>query len=165
MSRKQETNPETSVLIQAEKAALKLIARAEQCSSGLSYKLERRGFDSKSINEVISKLTELKLIDDLRFARLWLGLKIQLACTSHARSPRRILASLQNRGIDHKTAETAFKEILDEDTEFAILELFMKKQKKAARFAATRTSELFGLKHFLKSEGFSRVVIEKYLEG
>jgi len=53
----EETEETLSPSLRAEKIALRLIARAEQCTSGLVRKLERRGFDSACISEVVSKLT------------------------------------------------------------------------------------------------------------
>jgi len=57
----------------AEKPALRLIARAEQCSAGLSRKLEKRKISAKCAGAVISKLIEAGLIDDERYARYGLS--------------------------------------------------------------------------------------------
>ena len=48
----------------AEKAALRLIARAEQCSGGLARKLEKRGCTAASVSAVILQLCELDLLND-----------------------------------------------------------------------------------------------------
>jgi regulatory protein len=137
--------------LRAEKTALRLIARAEQCAGGLTRKLEKRGFDSACICEVISKLTELNLLDDNRFARLWLESRLRLP-----RSPRRLLSSLCARGIDRDDAQTALKNVLDEDTELALLRRFAKK------YSGKKDSDPRSLKYLLKSEGFSRVAINNF---
>ncbi|WP_461245756.1 regulatory protein RecX [Treponema sp. R6D11] len=147
-----EENEDPSPYLRAEKTALRLIARAEQCTGGLTRKLERRGFDSACIGEVIAKLTELKLLDDNRFARLWLESRLHLP-----RSPRRLLSSLCARGIDHDDAQTALKNILDEETELSLLARFAKKYSKKAK------GELHSLKYLLKSEGFSIMAIKRFL--
>jgi regulatory protein len=147
-----------SACLRAEKAALRLIARAEQCTPGLARKLKKRGHESVCINAVISRLTELKLLDDRRFAQLWLESRLRLA-----RSPRRLLSSLYSRGIDRDDAESALKAALDEDTEDALLSRFVKKHSRKAGGnddrAVTRS-----LKYLLKSEGFSSAAIQKFFD-
>jgi len=145
-------NNEVTPCLRAEKAALRLIARAEQCTGGLTRKLEKRGFDSACIGEVISKLTELKLLDDNRFSRLWLESRLRLP-----RSPRRLLISLCARGIDHDDAQAAIKNVLDEDTELALLARFAKKYSRKVK------GEPRLLKNLLKNEGFSRGAINRFL--
>jgi regulatory protein len=145
-------NNESTPYLRAEKIALRLIARAEQCTGGLTRKLERRGFDSACINEVISKLTELKLLDDNRFARLWLESRLRLP-----RSPRRLLSSLCARGIDHDDAQTALKNILDEETEMSLLARFAKK------YSRKTDGDSRSLKYLLKNEGFSSLAIKQFL--
>jgi regulatory protein len=139
--------------LRAEKTALRLIARAEQCSGGLARKLKKRGFDTVSINRVISQLAELDLLDDSRFARLWLQSRLRFT-----RSPRRLLSSLCARGVDRNDAETALKAVLDKDTEFALLAQLVRKCPQKNRGGA------LSLKFFLKSEGFSTAAIHQFLE-
>jgi regulatory protein len=140
-----------SVCLNAEKIALRLIARAEQTSFGLTRKLVKRGLDAACVNTALSRLVELELVDDARFARLWLESRLRLA-----RSPRRLLAALTSRRIDRDDAEAALNSVLDEETEFALLSRFVKK----------RAPKLEGrpLKYLLKSEGFSPQAIQQYFE-
>ena len=140
----------------AEKAALRLIARAEQCSAGLSRKLGQRKFDSSVINEVIAKLTKLKLLDDDRFARLWLESRLRLT-----RSPRQLISSLCAKGIDRDAAEAALKKALDEDTELKLIARYVKKNTKKISKNGDVT---LSLKYLLKNEGFTYQVIERYLD-
>jgi regulatory protein len=144
------TNPDYK---KAEKIALRLIARAEQCSCGLARKLEKRGCDAAGISEVISRLCELNLLDDSRFARMWLQSRLRFA-----RSPRRLLSSLYARGIDHDIAQAALKEALDEQAEFAMLEKFAKKRAKKAE------NVMRNIKFQLKNEGFSASAIQRFME-
>ena len=147
-----------SACLQAEKAAFRLIARAEQCTSGIARKLEKRKFDAACIKTVISRLTELKLLDDRRYAQLWLESRLRVS-----RSPRRLLSSLCAKGIDRDDAEAAMKAALDEEAEFAMLTRFAKRHLKktgGGEQAVTRT-----LKYLLKSEGFSPQAIQKFLSG
>jgi len=146
-----EETEEISPYLRAEKTALRLIARAEQCTGGLTRKLERRGFDSACVSEVVSKLTELKLLDDNRFSRLWLESRLHLP-----RSPRRLLSSLCARGIAHDEAQTALKNALDEETELLLLARFAKKYSRKAK------GDPRSLKYLLKNEGFSTTAIKRF---
>ena len=158
---------EVTEYIKAEKTALRLIARAEQCSAGLARKLEKRKHDPAVIREVISKLIELKLLNDSRFARLWLQSRLRFT-----RTPRRLLASLCARGIDRDEAESAIKEVLDAETEKTLLARFVKKSARKLRNMRRKPGNNEGkgenvtrsLKFLLKGEGFSAAAIEEYLE-
>ena len=147
-----------SECLRAEKAALHLIARAEQCSLGLARKLEKRKFDTACVNAVISRLSELKLLDDSRFSRLWLESRLRFA-----RSPRRLLSALCGRGIDRDDAESALKAVLDEEAELSLLTRFVKKY--ARKSGGDGESVTRSLKYLLKSEGFSHTAVQKFLDG
>ena len=144
-----------SACFRAEKTALRLIARAEQCSAGLSRKLEKRGYERVCVNAVISRLLDLRLLDDCRFAQLWLESRLRLA-----RSPRRLLIALCARGVDRGDADAAIKAVLDDDAEFSLLARFVKKQARKIRNIGDDTRSL---KYMLKSEGFSLTAIERFL--
>jgi len=146
----------TSEYIQVEKAALRLIARAEQCSAGLTRKLKKRKFDEAIINDVICKLTEINLLNDSRYARLWLQSRLRLT-----RSPRLLLSSLCSKGIDRDDAEAALKEVLEEDIEIIMLTKFVKKYSKKA--GGKNNSDPRSLKYMLKNEGFSLSAIQRFM--
>jgi len=151
---------EDNSCLDAEKAALRLIARAEQCSSGLTRKLEKRGYDSTCINEVISRLNKINLLDDNRFARFWIRSRLRFG-----RSPKQLLSSLCSRGINHDDAESALKSVLDEETELHLLESFVKKHiLKAGRKKNKNEEDSRSLRFLLKNEGFSAQVIQQFLE-
>jgi len=141
----------------AEKAALRLIARAEQCSSGLRRKLEKRGFERACINAVIEQLFDSGLLDDQRFAHFWLESRIRLP-----RSPRRLLIALCTRGIERDDVETALKHVLDDETEYSLLLRFVKKYLR--RKNSQNDDSKLKIKFLLKNEGFSNTVIKMYLE-
>jgi regulatory protein len=146
-----------SACLRAEKAALRLIARAEQCTSGLSRKLEKRGHERTCVNAVISRLSALRLLNDSRYAGLWIESRLRLA-----RSPRRLLISLCARGIDRDDAQAALKKVLDEETELSMIARFAKKH---AKKAGGRGEDIArSLKHVLKSEGFSHAAILRFFD-
>jgi len=128
--------------------------RAEQCSAGLSRKLEKRGVDAAAASEIISKLTEMNLLNDERFSQFWLRSRIRFA-----KSPRRLLSSLIARGIDHDIALAALNEALDEETENTLFARYTKKIMRKLR-GKTGGNDLRSLKYQLKNEGFSSRAIE-----
>ena len=145
-----------SACLRTEKAALRLIARAEQCTAGLSRKLEKRGHERASVNAVISRLSSLRLLDDSRYAELWLESRLRLT-----RSPRRLLISLCAHGIDRGDAEAAMKKVLNEEAEFAMIGRYTKKY--AAKAGGKVEDLTRSLKHLLKGEGFSQAAIQRFL--
>jgi regulatory protein len=147
----------------AERAALRLVARAEQTRAGIARKLEQRGHESPHIQAVISYLTGLKIVDDRRFARRW----IQSRLYRGADSPLRLIAGLCQRGIDRSTARSACKSILDFEQETALLQKFIAKRYPAAGNSSCgdppdRKARFF--KGQLKREGFSTQALEWYWE-
>ena len=157
-----------SACLRAEKAALQLIARAEQSVFGMERKLKKRGHDRACVSAVIDRLCEMELIDDRRYARLWLETKISRQATS----PWRLLTALRSRGIDRADADSVLKEMLDEETEFRLLERYAEKlarksNRRRAEETAGQDSEEAAhraLKYQLKGEGFSSSVIERYFD-
>jgi regulatory protein len=135
----------------AERAALRLVARAEQTVRGLSRKLERRGFDTACVDAVIRRLGDIGAVDDRRFACLW----IEARLARRKESPRRLLAGLRGRGIGRDDAETAVKSALDFQNESALLRGYIEKF-----HLAPGPEGGASLKHRLKSEGFSSAVIQ-----
>jgi regulatory protein len=135
-----------------ERAALRLVARAEQTAWGLSRKLDRRGFDSACIQAVLRRLGTLGAVDDRRFASLW----VQARLARRTESPRRLLAGLRGRGIGRDDAERAVKSALDFQNESVLLRGYVEK------FYLVPDAEDGGqsLKRRLKSEGFSSGVIQ-----
>ena len=157
-----------SACLRAEKRALQLIARAEQTAFGLSRKLKKRGHDTACINAVTAQLCALNLLDDRRYARLWLESRISRQATS----PRRLLAALRSRGIDRHDAEAALKETLDDEAEQQLLERYVQKLRRKGNVAddadndpeGANSAILRSLRYTLKNEGFSSPAIEIVLD-
>ena len=144
-----------SVCCRAERIALRLISRAEQCSLGLTVKLQRRGLDSAAVNAVISRLFEEKLLDDLRYAELWLRSKLR---SRKAPGPRRLSASLAKKGIARDSLGKALGNALDPETEYELLLRFLENGKLPGE------KKGISRRAYLKFEGFSSAVIERYFD-
>jgi len=148
-----------SACLRAEKTALRLVARAEQTCLGLTRKLEKRGHDPACARHVISQLCESGLLDDRRYARLWLDARISRQRTS----PRRLLIALNARGIDRDDTASALKEALDDEAEFLLLKRYVEKLQRKRRINSDDDDDGPSLKYLLKSEGFSSLAIQRFL--
>ena len=136
---------------QAEKSALRLIARAEQNSLGLTAKLERRGYDSAVVRAVVSRFLDRNLLDDQRYAESWSRSRLSL---KKAISPQRLLAGLRQRGIDRNSAGKALDHVLDPETEYALLLKYIDK--------SLRGKKALHLRAQLKYEGFSSETLDSF---
>jgi regulatory protein len=143
--------------MRTEKVALQLIARAEQTVYGLSRKLEKRGHDSSCVRTVISRLCDIGILNDRRYASLW----IESTIIRRVSSPRRLLAALCAR-VDRHDAEAALKEALAEEAELQLLERYV--QKLQRKHKNSNSDDSFpSLRYTLRSEGFSSQVIHQFL--
>jgi regulatory protein len=152
-----------SACLRAEKAALRLITRAEQNVCGLTRKLEKRGCKTACVRAVIARLSETGLLDDYRYACLWLESRI----SRRASSPWRLLVALRSRGVDRNDANWALREILDDEAEYRLLERFTEKLRRGNKTKeyGNSAAALQSLKSLLKSEGFSTLAIQRFIDS
>jgi len=154
-----------SACLEAETIALRLIARAEQTAFGLGRKLGKRGCGSDCANTVISRLCDMGLLDDRRYACLWLESRLY----RQGSSPLRLLAALRSKGIDRDDAESALREVLDDDAELRLLECFVRKKPLDVRGVDFQgeddSSARRSIRYRLKSEGFSSLAIERLFDN
>jgi regulatory protein len=137
----------------AEKAALRLIARAEQYGAGLTRKLEQRKHGPDAVRTVLARLLELGLVDDRRYAGLWLKARVRRG----KKGPRTLETALRAKGIDRETAAEALKTALVGEAEAGLLE-------RCVRAEQEKYGPDSELRFFLKSEGFSSAAIEAFFE-
>jgi regulatory protein len=137
-----------------ERIALRLVARAEQTVFNLTHKLERRGFAPAVVRMVVSRLRELEIVNDKRYAELWIRSRL----TRRAESPRALTLSLRNRGIGKEDVRAALKLALNFENEWALLQRYLKKKRRVIDGGDP------SLKYRLKFEGFSGPVLEQYWE-
>jgi regulatory protein len=137
--------------LSAEKAALRLIARAEQYGAGLTRKLEQRKHRADAVRSVLARLLELDLVNDRRYAELWLKSRVRRG----KKGPRTLETALRAKGIDRETAAKAVKAALAGEAEAGLLE-------RCARAEREKRGLDFEIRFFLKGEGFSSAAIEAF---
>jgi regulatory protein len=141
----------------AEQAALRLISRAEQTVFGISRKLERRGHEPGPVRAVVSRLADLDLLNDRRYALRW----IQSRLSRGAEAPLKLIQGLCRRGIDRDDAAGALRTALDFEGEMDLLRRYV--AKKFPGFDGG-DGDRYLVKHTLQCAGFSRPVIRAFRE-
>lgn len=144
-----------STCLRGERAALRLVSRAEQTSFGLGHKLEKAGYPRSCVNAVLERLRELGIVDDTRYARLWL----QARLSRGAEGPRRLLAALRRRGISRQDAAAALRSVLSPAAERTLLDRYLGKKRLRPAGGTSETVRI------LKREGFSPDLIREYREN
>ncbi|MDR1301798.1 MAG: RecX family transcriptional regulator [Treponema sp.] len=141
--------------LRVEQQALGLVARAEQSSRGLSRKLAQRGHTASCVHRVVSHLIEQDMVNDHRYAQLWLQARI----ARRLESPRYLITALRCRGIERDIAQEALNAVLDFDTELALLNRYLARNHLGIDGSGTT------IRQKLKYEGFSPQVLEALEEG
>jgi regulatory protein len=143
----------------AERAALQFIARAEQCRTGLARKLNRKGLESLQVAAALDQLERLEILSDERFAEMWFRAKLRPALSGRRgkASPRKLAASLMSRGISVRIAQKVMKQMLDAESEAALLKSYV-----AAAFPLESTVP--DVRRRLRAEGFSTASVRFWEE-
>jgi regulatory protein len=85
--------------------AVNIIAAAEHSTQNLRRKLITRGYTEEETAETLSRLAAENLLDDKRFAEMWIDFRLR----RKDEGGRRLFTGLLARGIDRETAEAAVK--------------------------------------------------------
>jgi len=86
-----------------KEAALKLLERTRRTRTDLQRRLKEKGFDAATVGEVLDRLAQVGLVDDVEFARAWLAGR-------WGRRPsgwRRLQQELRGKGVSQEDAERA----------------------------------------------------------
>jgi regulatory protein len=92
-------------------AALHFLSYRPRSENEVRHRLRRKEFDNKVIEDVISKLKERRLIDDVAFSEYWRNNRLSFS----PRSARLIKLELRQKGVAAETANEAVKDLDDEN--------------------------------------------------
>jgi len=143
---------------------LSLIAYRERSRDEIAEKLKRKHFSLKIINAVLNDLERIDLVNDERFARLWIRSRMHF----RPRSARLIALELRRKGLAPAVVEQALREEISPQKEAAVALALAQKRAGFYRhdppLAARR--KMFA---YLARRGFSldliNTVIEEVLSG
>ena len=96
----------------ARNKAVELLAIREHCTAELRVKLSKREFSEKTINYVITSLTESGLLNDRRFAEIWVRIRLRKNPEGRAM----LSAGLIRKGVDRAVIQEVLDDSIDEDT-------------------------------------------------
>ncbi|MCK5155717.1 MAG: regulatory protein RecX [Spirochaetales bacterium] len=98
--------------------AVELLAIREHCTAELRIKLFRKKFSPKAIEQVLTSLTDRGLLNDHRFAELWIHSRLR----KNPEGRTMLAAGLARKGVDRTIIRDALDNILDEETLLKALE-------------------------------------------
>ena len=142
-------------------AALKLLERTRRTRVDIARRLREKGFATAIVTEVLDRLVEVGLVDDVEYARAWLAGR----WGRRSAGWRRLQQDLRAKGIADKDIERARELIAgrdgapDEDAAAAKV-IAQAKRRFAALDERTRRQRLYAL---LSRRGFDSDVIRRVL--
>jgi len=136
-------------------AAIHYLSYRPRSENEVRQRLRRRRFDGNIIEEVITRLKERQLIDDLAFAEYWRNNRLSFS----PRSRRLIKLELRQKGV---AAETANQVLNNLDDENSVYEAGLRKVR---RFSGSDYEDFRqGLYDYLRRRGFDYVTIKTAVE-
>jgi regulatory protein len=136
-------------------AAVYYLGFRPRSESEVRQRLRRRGFHGEIVEEVISKLRERQLIDDLAFAEYWRNNRLSFS----PRSRRLIKLELRQKGVAAETVNEAVKDLDDENS------VYEAGLKKVRRFSGSDYEDFRrSLYDYLRRRGFDYVTIKCAVE-
>ena len=139
----------------AFQSALRLINYRPRTRKELSERLQRKGYPQQTILTIIERLTQMGLLNDEIFTRLWL----ESRSGSRPKSRRMLSYELQKKGISDEVLMPALS-VIEEDEVLARRALDMR-HRKWQQLDRQRFFNLAGA--FLARRGFSYSTISKVL--
>ncbi len=109
-----KTEPEeaTEELEKIREAALRILEHADNTSGDLRRKLLKKGYRQEAVEQVIARLSEADLLNDLRFAEHYTRSK-----TESGKGPAWIRRKLEEKGIPQGVVEQVLEEVSDQSGE------------------------------------------------
>lgn len=90
--------------------AMDLLARSEQCRTGLAAKLVRKGWSRPAVTAALDRLEHIGLLDDRRFAESWTRSRLR----SRPEGASRLIGGLMAKGVNGGIAREAVESVLEE---------------------------------------------------
>jgi len=115
---------ETQIVRRAKQQAYRLLAYRNQTSSELRDRLQRRGYTSPVIDEVLRQLVLDGYVDDRKLALDWARYRLQTKPLGR----RRLAWELRRRGIPPESVEEVLREVYAEFDEVTLAEQAARKR-------------------------------------
>jgi regulatory protein len=115
---------------QAKEFALKLLSFRPRSRKELKDRLKKKGFDQEIIERTLNRLEELNLIDDYKFASMWVEEKLRYRPTGRRVLERELYLKGIEKDIIAEVLDRAYSEVDEKELALKILE---KKKKQYAK--------------------------------
>lgn len=136
----------------AKDVALRLLTVRDRTTWEIRQELGKRGAEPEVVDQVVTRLTDVGLLDDTKFAASWVSSRQSGRSLSRSQLGR----ELANRGVGESDVEQALESASGSDTEVA-LELARRRVRSMSGLdAATKSRRLSGQ---LARRGFSWSVV------
>jgi len=142
----------------ARQYALKLLSYRSYSVEELRQRLQRKGFSSDAIDQIIPVMVDYGYLNDEAYARSLIELLIE----RRGYGSRRLLQELLSRGIDRGLAVELLGEISDSQEMERALSLARKKIRSFSR--ANRSKTYRRMASFLMRKGFPTEISRRVLE-
>ncbi len=136
-------------------SALRLLSQRPRSEAEIRARLRRRGYEADTIQQVLVKLKERKLVDDVAFARFWRENRESF----RPRSRRLIDLELRQKGVEAKAIAEATAGV---DDEISAYKAAQKKAKSLGGLDYPSFSNRLGA--FLRRRGFAYDLINLTVE-
>ena len=148
---------EQEALLAARNTALRQLSHSPKTRQQLQQALTKKGVSAEHVSEVLDRLTEVGLIDDLAYAHLF----VRSRCASKKISRFSLMRELRAKGVADDLAEIAIGEISDDD-EYELARQAAEKKLRSMRGLSEKivVQRIFGM---LARKGYSSAVAVKVL--
>jgi regulatory protein len=143
----------------AKEIALNFLSYRARSEKEISQKLKTKGFSQKDVEEVITDLRRVNLLDDYEFACQWIKDRLK----NRPRGIALLKQELNNKGIIKETIEKALDEHYPQEYEVKIATELMRKREKRYKALEKKLARK-RMSDFLLRRGFSYEVIKEVLD-
>ncbi len=136
-------------------SALKYMSPRPRSEAEIRARLNRHGFDTDTIQQVLARLKERGLVDDIAFAQFWRENRENF----RPRSRRLIELELKQKGVDAETIAEATAGVDDEPSAYRAAQ---RKARSLARLDHSSFRKRLG--DFLKRRGFDYELVNRTID-
>jgi regulatory protein len=137
--------------LRAEHSSLRLIALREHSRAELELKLRKRGFGERDTAVVLDRLVDEGLVDDERYAELWVESRI----IRRNEGPMVLIARLRAHGVSRDIARAVVSRVAGGEVEVSIVRRFL------AAEGGLPSREDPALRERLRKAGFSSQAVRE----
>lgn len=130
----------------AYNASLRYLSYRPRSVQEVRHYLARKGYDCDAIDSAIGRLLEMGYLNDGDFALSWVASRM----ATKPRSSKVLRLELRSKGVDKEYVDSALSELLDPDSELALLRNVVAKKLRLAKYS----TDIQKLTQYLLGQGY-----------